>query len=185
MVAIDINQCRNCGSALAPDQKHCGHCGQKSDTGRLTIEQLGHDLVHALTHVDKPNPVSDLLQRHANITFLIQVPVLALFCRLVFWRDGFNSAEFLVLAAYTVSMRTIFFGVVLVPLSGIFHPSQAAMVGWAYATILAWIAYFGFATSQFVDGRRTVAAFKGVVAVALTQVVTQIALSSIATVWAS
>ena len=243
MAAIDINQCRNCGSALAPDQKHCGHCGQKSDTGRLTIGQLGHDLVHALTHVDRsvlsmlwplvirpgtvardyvagkrkryfaplswlivivglasaevaisgfqvvlanrPNPVSDLLQRHANVTFLIQVPVLALFCRLVFWRDGFNSAEFLVLAAYTVSIRTIFFGVVLVPLSGIFHPSQAAMVGWAFATILVWIAYFGFATSQFVDGRRTVAALKGVVAVALTQVVTQIALSSIATVWAS
>jgi hypothetical protein len=241
MAAVDLNQCQNCGSALPSDQSYCGRCGQKSDAGRLTLKHLGHDLLHALTHVDrsvlsllwpllirpgtvardyvdgkrkryfaplswlivivglvsaevaisgfqvvlanKPNALSDLLQRHANITFLIQVPVLALFCRLVFWREGFNSAEFLVLAAYTASMRTIFFGVVLVPLSTIFHPDQTTVFYWACGTIAAWIAYFGFAASQFVDGRRAVAAFKGVVAVSLTQAVTQIALSVIATVW--
>jgi Protein of unknown function (DUF3667) len=242
MAAVDVNQCRNCGSALASDQKYCGRCGQKSDAGRLTIEQLGHDLLHALTHVDRsvlsllwplivrpgtvardyvdgkrkryfgplswlivivglvsaevalsgfqvvisnnPNPLADLLQRHANVVFLIQVPVLALFCRLLFWRDRFNTAEFLVLAAYTASMRTIFYGVVLVPLSSVFHPGQTAEHYWLYATLLAWIAYFGFAASQFVNGRRALAAFKGVAAVFLTQAATQIALSIVGTIWA-
>jgi hypothetical protein len=218
MGAVDLNQCQNCGSALASDQNYCGRCGQKCDAGRLTIKQLGHDLLHALTHVDRsvlsllwpllirpgtvareyvagkrkryfgplswlivivglvsaevaisgfqvvisnnPSALAELLQRHVNVVFLIQVPVLALFCRLLFWRDGFNAAEFLVLAAYAASMRTIFFGVVLVPLSAIFHPDQTAVFYCAYASILAWIAYFGFAASQFVDRRRAVAASK-------------------------
>ena len=241
MAAVDLNQCQNCGSALSPDQKYCGHCGQKGDVGRLTVKQLGHDLLHALTHVDRsvlsllwpllvrpgtvardyvagkrkryfgplswlivivglvsaevaisgfqvvisnnPSVLADLLQRHVNVVFLIQVPVLALFCRLLFRRDGFNTAEFLVLAAYTASMRTIFFGVVLVPLSSVLHPGQTTVQHWAYASILAWIAYFGFAASQFVDGRRALAAFKGVAAAFLTQAASQIALSLAATLW--
>jgi hypothetical protein len=241
MAAVDLNQCQNCASALSPDQKYCGRCGQKCDAGRLTLKQLGHDLLHALTHVDRsvlsllwpllirpgavardyvagkrkryfgplswlivivglvsaevaisgfqvvtsnvPSALADLLQRHANVVFLIQVPVLALSCRLLFWRDGFNTAEFLVLASYAASMRTIFFGVVMVPLSSIFHPDQTAVLHWAYATILAWIAYFGFAASQFVDRRRAVAAVKGVVAAFLTQTVSGVALSSAATLW--
>ncbi len=48
---------------------------------------------------NNPNALVDLLERHVNLVFLIQVPVLALFCRLLFWKDGFNFAEFLVLVA--------------------------------------------------------------------------------------
>ena len=55
---------------------------------------------------NNPSALADLLQRHVNVVFLIQVPVLALFCRLLFWRDGFNAAEFLVLAAYPQAVST-------------------------------------------------------------------------------
>jgi hypothetical protein len=239
MAAVDFDDCQNCGSPLASDQNYCARCGQKSDVGRLTLEQLFHDLVHALTHVDRsvlsllwpllvrpghvardyvagkrkryfgplswlvvivgvvsaevaisgfhvvissnPNRFADLLHQHPNVAFLVQVPLLTLFCRLLFWRSGFNSAEFLVLAAYTISMRTVFFGVVLLPLSLVFEPSQTALAYWAYADVLLWLAYFGFAASQFVPGRRAAAAFKGVAAAVLTQAALQGAASVAAT----
>ena len=240
-MAIDLNYCQNCGSALARGKNYCSHCGQEARTSRLTLTQLWHDLLHALTHVDRsvlsllrplliwpgyvardyvegkrkryfrplswlvvivglvsaevvvsgfhvaiannPSPLLNVLQRHVNLVFLFQVPLLALFCRLLFRRDGFNSAEFLVLAAYTVSVRTLFFGVVLVPLSSIFHPSPTAQVFAAYASFIVWAVYFGFAASQFSTGGRTVASFKGVLAAILTQAATQAMASFAATLW--
>lgn len=227
MAAADFGHCQNCGSPLASDQNYCARCGQKSDVARLTLEHLFHDLVRALTHVDRSvlsllwpllvrpgyvardyvagkrkryfaplswlvvivgvvsaevaisgfhvvitntsNPLGDLLQRHVNVAFLIQVPVLTLSCRLLFWRSGLNSAEFLVLAAYAMSIRTVFYGVVLVPLTLVFQPSQTVLVVWVYAFAVLWVAYFGFAASQFLPERRAMAAFKGVVAAVLTQ----------------
>jgi hypothetical protein len=80
-------------------------------------------------------------------------------------------------------MRTIFFGAVLVPLSVIFHPSQPAMVTWAYASFAVWAAYFGFAVSQFVNGNRALVALKGVVALVLAQIAAQGTVSLVATLW--
>ena len=238
---FDLNYCQNCGSELARNQNYCSHCGQEARTSRLTLTQLWHDLLHALTHLDRsvlsflwplltkpgyvardyvagkrkryfrplswlvvtvglvsaeivvsgfqvaiannPSPLPNVLQSHVNLVFLFQVPLLALFCRLLFWRDGFNSAEFLVLAAYTVSVRTLFFGVVLVPLSSIFHPNHTEQVLAVYASFIVWAGYFGFAVSQFSTGGRTVASFKGVLAAILTQAATQSMASLAATLW--
>jgi hypothetical protein len=44
--------CPNCEAALGPEQRFCGHCGQRADAGRLTMRQIGHDIMHALTHAD-------------------------------------------------------------------------------------------------------------------------------------
>jgi len=48
-----------------------------------------------------PSIVGDFLQRHVNLLFLVQVPLLAAWCRIIGLRDRFNCAGFLILAAYT------------------------------------------------------------------------------------
>jgi hypothetical protein len=45
--------CRNCGVPFATGQNFCGACGQRTNIQpRLTLRELGHDLVHAITHAD-------------------------------------------------------------------------------------------------------------------------------------
>ena len=46
------NVCLNCDSPLANAQRFCGACGQRVVAARLTMRDIGHDLVHALTHAD-------------------------------------------------------------------------------------------------------------------------------------
>lgn len=49
---VDRN-CRNCDAGIAVGQSYCGACGQKCGFHRLTLHEIGHDLVHALIHVDR------------------------------------------------------------------------------------------------------------------------------------
>lgn len=45
--------CLNCGAAICPDQRFCAQCGQRTNIARqLTMRDIGHDLVHAITHAD-------------------------------------------------------------------------------------------------------------------------------------
>lgn len=44
--------CANCETPLRAEQRFCGHCGQRAQVGRLTMRQIGHDVLHALTHAD-------------------------------------------------------------------------------------------------------------------------------------
>src|SRR5262245_34808690 len=45
--------CRNCAATLAPGQKFCGACGQRTDIEpRLTMREIAEDIIHALTHAD-------------------------------------------------------------------------------------------------------------------------------------
>jgi Protein of unknown function (DUF3667) len=241
MDQIATNHCRNCDSALSRGQAYCGSCGQRCDFGRLTIGQIGHDLVHALTHVDRsvlsllrplitrpgyvardyvegrrkryfgpfawlvvivgivsaeialsgfhavisnrPKEFDYFLQRHINIVFLIEVPVHAVFCRILFWKDAYNAAEFLVLAAYAASVRLLFLGVVVVPASTLFHPPLTAEIYGAYAFQIGWAAYFGFASSQFSTGGRIAAWFKGGAAALIAPFVIPAAASVMALLW--
>lgn len=43
--------CKNCGHTYTG--KFCNLCGQRADTRRLNAAAIIHDLVHAVTHVDK------------------------------------------------------------------------------------------------------------------------------------
>ena len=44
--------CRNCETAMEPSQRFCGACGQRAVAARLTMRDIGHDLLHAITHAD-------------------------------------------------------------------------------------------------------------------------------------
>jgi hypothetical protein len=45
--------CQNCGAPFASGQKFCGACGQRTNIGpQLSMRDIGHDLVHAITHAD-------------------------------------------------------------------------------------------------------------------------------------
>lgn len=43
--------CKNCNAAV--ESKFCSHCGQPSDTHRISYHFLWHDIQHGLFHVDK------------------------------------------------------------------------------------------------------------------------------------
>ena len=45
--------CLNCATLLTADDHYCPTCGQKTDTHRLSMAHIWHDLVHAFTHADK------------------------------------------------------------------------------------------------------------------------------------
>jgi len=53
-VSEDVpEKCRNCDANVAYGQVYCGICGQRYATERLTLYEIGHDLLHALVHVDR------------------------------------------------------------------------------------------------------------------------------------
>jgi hypothetical protein len=239
------DNCRNCNAVLPPGSQYCPNCGQKVVSARLTLHEIGHDLVHALIHVDRsamsllrmllvqpgtvaldyvdgrrkryfgpfawlavavavasvgvevsgfqaiypdsPDAAVDVLQnfiqRHVNLLFFAQVPILAAACRVLGLRDRFNYAEYLVLASYTSGMRIFFFVVVVVPLWHTFLPSAGTMVRFSYVYLAIWATYFGFATSQFLPKRRLLAAFKGAVAAALAQIGIALVAGALATLF--
>jgi hypothetical protein len=43
----------NCGSSLNNGYKFCPTCGQKANTHRLNLHEIGHDALHYVTHADK------------------------------------------------------------------------------------------------------------------------------------
>lgn len=45
--------CRNCDGKLACGQVYCSACGQKRISARLTLHEIGLDLIHAVFHVDR------------------------------------------------------------------------------------------------------------------------------------
>lgn len=47
------DQCRNCDADVTLGRVYCGICGQKYATERLTLHEIGHDLLHAFIHVDR------------------------------------------------------------------------------------------------------------------------------------
>jgi hypothetical protein len=117
---------------------------------------------------DNSNHIADFLQRHVNLIMFVQVPVLAMFSRLLDTRGGFNFAEHLVLAAYTSGMRILFFTAVLLPAWYVFRPSVATEVNVYYAYLTIWPMYFGLAASRFFTGNRFYSWCKGALAAVLT-----------------
>lgn len=45
--------CLNCEAELHAGFKYCAKCGQKASIHRLSFHDLGHDVLHYLTHADK------------------------------------------------------------------------------------------------------------------------------------
>ena len=214
-------------------------CGQKVVAGRLSLHEIGHDLLHALIHVDRsvlsllrlllvqpgqvahdyvsgrrkryfgpftflvvvvtltagaieatgfqtvltdsPNEVSRLLvkflERHLNLLYFAEVPVLAGVCRIIGYRAPFNYAEWLVLASYTCAVHMLFYVLVLIPVWYVLSLDTASTRQLYFATLPVWFLYFSFATSQFLQGRRVWSAIMGMLAIVVSQVGTMLVLS--------
>ena len=124
-------------------------------------------------------PIVDFLQRHLNLVYFTQVPLLAAACAVLFRGDRRLYAEHLVLASYTTGMRSLLLMVFAVPLWRLLRPPSIPML-LTYAYLAVWIAYFGFAASQFYGGRRWVACLKGAAAAVLAQAAVTLLLSGAA-----
>jgi ribosomal protein L40E len=225
-----VDVCRNCSANVPPEAKFCAACGQRASIGmRLTMREIAHDIMHALTHADhsifalvrglvtrpgrvareyiagqrkrhfgpwafllisvalasavilltgvhwfRPygdSPAADVLQRHVNLAILLQMPILAAACALLFPRDRLNYAEHLVLAAYTSGFHALYLAAIETPLLALTRADTAdPKVAAAYFGV--WAAYFAFAASQFYGGNRWWTAGKAVLAVIVNQVLT-------------
>jgi hypothetical protein len=129
-----------------------------------------------MTNVEWFRPFSqsraaDILQSHINLVILVQMPLLAAFCALLFRRARLNYAEHLVLAAYASGMRQLYLALVETPVLALAHANIGDLrLMIAYYGV--WFAYFAFAASQFYSGNRLWSACKAVLAAILTQLVT-------------
>jgi hypothetical protein len=218
MNTVSAASCLNCAAPLGPAQKYCGSCGQRVIEGRLTLAEIGHDVMHALTHADRsifkliaaliirPGKVAReyidgrrksyfgpfaflvimvgvasfltylmglqwftsvpsggaraFLARHFNLVILIQAPLLALGCQLLFFRSRLNFSEHLVLASYASGLRALFLGIVETPMRvALGGPQTDNWITLAYFAV--WFSYFGYATAQFYGGNPWWAAFRG------------------------
>jgi Protein of unknown function (DUF3667) len=121
-----------------------------------------------------PNPIAPFLNRHINLLIFLNIPLLALFNRLLFRKDNTNYSENLVLAAFTSGERSIFFSLFIAPVWVIFHPPFYPLL---IFYLLCWSSYYGWASSQFYSGKKVVSFLKGVLSTLLTQVVTTILVS--------
>jgi len=91
---------------------------------------------------------AEFLQRHINLVILLQMPLLAGACTLLFWDEKLHYAEHLVLSAYTSGFRILVLGLVATPAIALskISPASPAFVPWY---IGLWLAYFSFAAAQF------------------------------------
>ena len=127
--------------------------------------------------------VQEFLIKHANLVYFIQVPLLAAACRALGVNGRFNYAEYLVLAAYTSSMRILFFTLAVIPLKFAARDAPATVLHLYVGYLSLWALFFGVAMAQFLGERRFLSAIKGIVAVILAQVLASLILSTLAKIW--
>lgn len=119
------------------------------------------------------------MQSHPNVLLLLQVPVLAAMCRLLFWRWRMNFAEYMVLAAYASGMRALLF--LLGVLGAHFMPASAAALAWPlYLYYAVWAGYFALAASQFHPPFKWVTPLLGALAAVLAMGATLLAVRGLA-----
>jgi hypothetical protein len=121
---------------------------------------------------DVPNTVANFLQRHVNLMFFANVPLLALSCRLIGFRERFNYAEYLVLASYTGAMHILYYSFVVVPVWYALHSHPVLMVRLFYLNLPIGPLYFAYGMYQFLPGRRLSSAAMGLLASLLAQAIT-------------
>ena len=125
------------------------------------------------------SPLAQLLQRHINLLYLLQVPLIAWLSALMFRREGRNFAEHLVLAAYTSGMRAIAIVVLLVPLWLLLDRSQDARMTLFGGYFAIWVLYYAASCAQFFDGGRIAGFLKGATVALIAQGLTLLAFSGV------
>jgi len=103
--------------------------------------------VQFFTPVTESN-AAHFLQRHINLVILLQMPLLAGVCTLLFWDEKLHYAEHLVLSAYTSGFRILVLGLVATPAIALvkINPADAHFVPWYFGL---WLVYFAYAAAQF------------------------------------
>ena len=120
---------------------------------------------------NNPNDIVDFLQQHVNWVILMQVPLLALCTRMLFYEQGLNYAEHLVLASFASSLRALFLGFVVIPYWYVLRPPTTDPNG-IYIYFALWLGYFGMAGAQFYNGRRVWSWVRAALAALLAQLAT-------------
>jgi hypothetical protein len=110
----------------------------------------------------------ELLQRHINLVILLQMPLLAAACAMLFRRERLNYAEHLTFAAYTSGLHALYLAIVETPLLALTRADTSDPV-LAPLYLGVWFAYFAFAATQFYGGNRLASVGKAVVAALLSQ----------------
>jgi len=124
---------------------------------------------------------NDVFQGHVNALILLETPLLAAFCRLLFRKDRISFAEHLVLASYTSGMRSLFTTIVVIPISLIlFRVFGIDSAYFGMAGLAAWFVYFAFAMTPFSREHGLSAGLKGAAAAVLAWVFSQIVVSAVA-----
>jgi hypothetical protein len=103
-----------------------------------------------LRHDGLPSTPTAILERHFNLLLLLQLPILAIVCAMVFRAARLTLPEHMVLAAYALSVRAVLLALV-VPVAYL-ASSRGPAVGLVYLFWAAWYVYFGWTASQFYRG---------------------------------
>jgi Protein of unknown function (DUF3667) len=217
-------RCLNCDTPFDADQRFCMRCGQRTDTGRLSLRDTAREFMHSFVDVERsafvfawalltrPGHVareyvdgkrrrhfgpfatlavvlgvtafavrfsglqmlaqdgfsdasSQFFQQHFNWLLLAQLPLLGMFCAVLFRGERLSIPEHMALGAYLLSVRALVLSL-LMPLALLTHATVATrwQVGLYW---LAWYVYVGWGASQFYTGARLVSTVKGAVAAAL------------------
>jgi hypothetical protein len=125
-----------------------------------------------VVRASSPNAVADFLQRHINLLFFVEVPLIALCCCIVGIRDRYNYSEYLVLASYTAGMNILFFAVVLVPVWYVLQSHTVLLTRLYYINLPLGPLYFAYGMYQFLPGRRLLSFAKGLFATLMAQAIT-------------
>ena len=119
-------------------------------------------------------------QRHVNLIILLDTPLLAAFCRLLFRKEGMSFAEHLVLASYASGIRSLFTTIVVIPSSLIlFRLFATDSAYFLMASLLVWISYFAFAMNQFSRHHGLASALKGALAALFAWISTLVVISAV------
>lgn len=234
------SSCANCDAPLAIGQRFCGACGQRTGRARLTMRDIAHDFLHAITHVDhsilslvkelllRPGVVAreyvegrrkkyfgpfaflviavglasflivvsgvkwveangqtgivEFLQRHVNLVMLLQLPLLATACWLLFWNERLHFAEHLVLVAYVSGFKILCLALIALPVVLL---TKTGFASFSFASIYPGVSvlYFTFAASQFYRGGRAWVMVRAVIAAVMGQALAYLLLSLLLTAY--
>jgi hypothetical protein len=100
---------------------------------------------------DVANGPVKFLQQHVNLVILMQLPLLAATCALLFWNQRLHYAEHLILVAYTSGFRILLLALVALPMV-LLAKVPFSGVGFMSTYLGFWLAYFAFAAAQFYRG---------------------------------
>lgn len=102
---------------------------------------------------------NEFIYKYFNIMLFVAVPVMALFTRLFYRSSGYNYAENLSFNSLLGAQRTLIL-ILMAPFFYYFKSSWHIVTGAYY---LIWVVYFGWAFTQFYEGKKSTVIIKYVI----------------------